>query len=105
MKKALFLVAALAASTSLAAPFVYPTAWTAEPNTANKRGGEYRNATISDFKTFNPFTSAEATSIPNTMGLGATLFTQDPRTDAYLPKMAEAMPTISNATRPRTQRS
>ncbi|WP_028306050.1 ABC transporter substrate-binding protein [Deinococcus ficus] len=96
MKKALFLVAALAASTSLAAPFVYPAAWTAEPNTANKRGGEFRNATISDFKTFNPFTSAEATSIPGTMALGASLFTQDPRNDSYLPKMAEAMPVISN---------
>lgn len=96
MKRALFLALAMSATTSLAAPFVFPAAWTSEQNTANKRGGEYRNATISDFKTFNPFTSAEATSIPGVMAGGAGLFVQDPTNDKFLPKMAEALPTVSN---------
>lgn len=96
MKKAFSLAVALAVSSSLAAPFVAPAAWTAEQNTANKRGGEFRTATISDFKTFNPFTSAEATSIPGTMEDGAGLFMQDPRNDAIIPKMADAMPVVSN---------
>lgn len=96
MKKVLYLAIALAASTSLAAPFVYPASWTAEPNTANKRGGEFRNYTISDFKGFNPFTTSEATSISGTMESGAGLFTQDPTNDKFIPKMAEAMPAVSN---------
>lgn len=97
MKKAFMLALALAASSSLAAPFVYPATWTAEPNTANKRGGEYRTAVISDYKTFNPFTSSESGSIPNTwMAFGAGLFTQDPTNDKFIPKMADAMPTVSN---------
>ena len=96
MKKALMLALALGTSSSLAAPFVYPAAWTAEANTANKRGGEFRNYTISDFKGFNPFTTSEATSISGTMESGAGLFTQDPANDKFIPKMAEAMPVISN---------
>lgn len=97
MKKALFLALAMAATTSMAAPFVYPAAWTAEQNTANKRGGEYRDYTLSDFKTFNPFTSAEATSIPGTMADGtAALFTQDPRNNEFIPKMAEGPAVVSN---------
>ena len=97
MKKALMLALALGASTSLAAPFVYPAAWTGEANTANKRGGEFRNYTISDFKGFNPFTTSEATSISGTMALGAGLFTQDPTNDKFIPKMADAMPVVSNS--------
>ncbi|GGS23612.1 ABC transporter substrate-binding protein [Deinococcus knuensis] len=97
MKKTLMLALALTVSTAAAqSAFTYPAAWTADQNTANKRGGEFRDYTISDFKTFNPFTSAEATSIPGTMAEGAGLFTQDPRNDAFIPKMAAAMPTVSN---------
>lgn len=95
MKKALTLTLALM-GTSLAAPFVYPAAWTGEQNTANARGGEYRDFSISDFKTFNPFTSAEAESIPGTMSAGAGLFTQDPRNDEFIPKMADGPATVSN---------
>ena len=65
MKKALFVALAMTVgSAAFAAPFVWPAAWTAEQNTANKRGGEFRDYVISDFKTINPFTSAEADSIP-----------------------------------------
>ncbi len=96
MKKALFLALAMTATTSMAAPFVYPAAWTGDTNTANKTGGEFRDFTISDFKTINPFTSAEATSIPGTMEVGAGLFTQDPRNDDYIPKMAAGPAVVSN---------
>ncbi|WP_027461045.1 ABC transporter substrate-binding protein [Deinococcus murrayi] len=100
MKKALFVALALTAgSAASAAPFVWPAAWTAEQNTANKRGGEFRTFTISDFKTFNPFTSAEATSIPGTMDDGAGLFIQDPRNDEFIPYMAESKPVVSNGGR------
>ncbi|MDL2343721.1 ABC transporter substrate-binding protein [Deinococcus sp. MIMF12] len=100
MKKALFVALAMTVgSAASAAPFVWPAAWTGEQNTANKRGGEYRDFTISDFKTFNPFTSAEATSIPGTMEDGAGLFIQDPRNDDFIPYMADAAPTVSNGGR------
>lgn len=100
MKKALFVALAMTVgSAASAAPFVWPAAWTAEQNTGNKRGGEFRDYTISDFKTINPFTSAEATSIPGTMDAGTGLFTQDPRTDEFIPYMAEAKPVVSNGGR------
>ncbi|MDV6376329.1 ABC transporter substrate-binding protein [Deinococcus arenicola] len=96
MKKALLLALAMTATTSMAAPFIYPAAWTAEQNTANKRGGEFRDFIISDFKTSNPFTSAEADSIPITMEAGAGLFIQDPRNDEFIPKMAAGPAVVSN---------
>lgn len=96
MKKALFVALAMSASSAFAAPFVWPAAWTAEQNTANKRGGEFRDFAISDFKTINPFTSAEANSIPNTMREGTGLFIQDPRNDDLIPYMAAGEPTVSN---------
>jgi peptide/nickel transport system substrate-binding protein len=96
MKKALMLVAALTLGNSFAAPYIHKAALSAEPASAAKTGGEYRNFTISDFKTFNPFTSAEATSVPGTMALGSGLFGQDPVTDNIEPVMAEAMPVVSN---------
>ncbi|MFK7603524.1 ABC transporter substrate-binding protein [Deinococcus sp. SM5_A1] len=95
-KKALILALAMTATTSMAAPFVYPAAWTGDQNTANKRGGEFRNYTLSDFKTINPFTSAEATSIPITMETGAGLFVQDPRNNEFIPKMAAGPAVVSN---------
>lgn len=96
MKKALFIALALTATSASAAPFVYPAAWTAEQNTANKRGGELRLSVLSDFKSINPFTTAEADSIPGTMDNGTGLFTQDPRNDEFLPYMADAKPVVSN---------
>ncbi|WP_104990316.1 ABC transporter substrate-binding protein [Deinococcus sp. NW-56] len=97
MKKALFVALAMTVgSAASAAPFVWPAAWTAEQNTANKRGGEYRYYSLSDYKTFNPFTSAEADSIPTLIASGTGLFAQDPRNDEFIPYMADAKPTVSN---------
>ncbi|ACO46004.1 ABC transporter substrate-binding protein [Deinococcus deserti] len=96
MKKALLLALAMTASTSLAAPFVWPAAWTAEQNTAPKRGGEYRNYNLTDYKTLNPFTSVEANSLPLRMGYGTGLFFQDPRNDEFIPYMADGKPVVSN---------
>ncbi|MCP2013032.1 peptide/nickel transport system substrate-binding protein [Deinococcus sp. HSC-46F16] len=97
MKKALFVALAMTVgSAAFAAPFVWPAAWTAEQNTANKRGGEYRYYSLSDYKTFNPFTSAEADSIPTLIAAGTGLFAQDPRNDEFIPYMADGKPTVSN---------
>ena len=96
IRKMLVLALSLTLGGSLAAPFVYPAKLSADPASAAKPGGEYRNFTISDFKTANPFTSAEATSIPTTMGNNDGLFYQDPTNDEYIPHMADALPTISN---------
>ena len=97
MKKALTLALALTVGTAAAqSAFVWPAAWTAEQNTANKRGGELRLSAISDFKTMNPFTSSEADSIPDRMETGAGLFTQDPRNDEFIPYMAASAPVVSN---------
>ncbi|MPY65397.1 ABC transporter substrate-binding protein [Deinococcus sp. SDU3-2] len=96
MKKALFVALAMTVGSAVAAPFVWPAAWTAEQNTANKRGGEYRYYSLSDYKTFNPFTSAEADSIPTLIAAGTGLFAQDPRNDEFIPYMADAKPTVSN---------
>ncbi|WP_102127347.1 ABC transporter substrate-binding protein [Deinococcus planocerae] len=99
MKRAMFVALAMTLGSAVAAPFVYPAAWTAEQNTANKRGGEFRNYTISDFKSINPFTDAEAVSIPGTLEAGAGLFIQDPRNDELIPYMAEGAPVVSNGGR------
>ncbi|MXV18527.1 ABC transporter substrate-binding protein [Deinococcus xianganensis] len=97
MKKALTLALALTVGTAAAqSAFVWPAAWTAEQNTANKRGGELRLSAISDFKTMNPFTSSEADSIPDRMETGAGLFTQDPRNDEFIPYMAAGPAVVSN---------
>lgn len=97
MKKFLMLAAALTLSAASAAPFVYPAAWLAEPASQAKPGGEVRDFNLSDFKTLNPFTSAEAGSLPTIMGDASTgLFMQDPTSGEFIPFMAAAMPTVSN---------
>ncbi|MCD0160967.1 ABC transporter substrate-binding protein [Deinococcus sp. 6YEL10] len=98
MKKVLTLALALTVGSAAAqSAFVWPAAWTGEQNTANKRGGELRLSAISDFKTFNPFTSSEADSITQRMTEdSAGLFFQDPRTDEFIPYMAASAPVVSN---------
>ena len=98
MKKVLTLALALTVGSAAAqTAFVWPAAWTGEQNTANKRGGELRLSAISDFKTFNPFTSSEADSITQRMTEdSAGLFFQDPRTDEFIPYMAASAPVVSN---------
>lgn len=99
MKKVLTLALALTVGSAAAqTAFVWPAAWTGEQNTANKRGGELRLSAISDFKTFNPFTSAEADSIPDRMESGSGLFTQDPRSDELIPYMAASAPWSATTT-------
>lgn len=95
MKKAIVLALAMV-GTGLTAPFVYPSAWTADPNTANKRGGELRMGTFTDYKVLNPFLVADDADVTSIMAQGAALFVLDPVTDEYVPKMAEAMPVVSN---------
>ena len=97
MKKALFLALALGAGSSLAAPFVFPAAWYATNPSQAKTGGEFRTFSLSDYKTLNPFTSAEADSLPLLMSANdAGLFRQDPTNDRFIPYMADAMPVVSN---------
>lgn len=96
MKKLLTLALAMSLSGAVAAPFVYPDAWSATPNKSKKVGGEYRQADISDPKTLNPFTTSEAGSAPSTMSQSIGLFERDPRNDKWLPQMAAAMPKVSN---------
>ncbi|GBF03969.1 peptide ABC transporter, periplasmic peptide-binding protein, appA [Deinococcus aerius] len=98
MRKALFVALALTVGSATAAPFVLPAKWMAANPSQAKTGGEVRIYSLSDYKTLNPFTSAEADSLPDLMsdvGLGG-LFTQDPSTDKFIPHMADAMPTVSN---------
>lgn len=97
MKKILTLALAMSLGGSLAQDaFVYPDAWTANPNTKKKTGGEVRDSALSDYKTLNPFTTSEAGNAPATMARGASLFGLDPRNDKWIPIMASSMPKISN---------
>ncbi|WP_027481983.1 ABC transporter substrate-binding protein [Deinococcus pimensis] len=105
MRKFLLLAATLSLSSAFAAPFVYPAKWSADAPKDAKRGGELRVAQISDFKTFNPFTTTISGDGPQVLGAGGSgavgystvgLFTQDPTTDDLIPYMAEGMPEVSN---------
>ena len=97
MKYMFTFAAALTLGGGFAAPFVYPAKWSADPASAAKKGGDFRDSSISDYKTINPFTSAEAGSIPNSwMSLGTGLFGQDQTNDSFIPVMAESLPEISN---------
>ena len=95
VKSMMMLAIALSLSSGLAAPFVWSAKWSADPASSAKKGGEYHGSQLSDFKTVNPFTSAEAGSIPTLMSSGG-FFTQDPTNDEFIPYMAEALPTVSN---------
>jgi peptide/nickel transport system substrate-binding protein len=89
MKKTLVALAALALGSSAAAQaFVYPAKWYATPASEAKRGGTYRGSAISDYKTLNPFTTAEAGNIPQTITSAGGLFLFDVSTGDYIPYMA-----------------
>jgi peptide/nickel transport system substrate-binding protein len=90
MKKTLLALAALALGSSAAAQaFVHPARWSSSAPSEVKRGGAYRIATISEFKTFNPFTSSEATNIPDEISAGG-LFRFEPVSGDYIPYMASS---------------
>lgn len=90
MKKVLVALAALALGSSAAAQaFVFPAKWYASPAAEAKRGGTYRGSSISDYKTLNPFTTAEAGNIPQTISSAASgMFIFDVSTGDYIPYMA-----------------
>lgn len=96
MRKTLLSLLLLTTSSAIAAPFVYPAAWFAENPAQIKTGGDVKDYAIYDFKTFNPFISAESGSVPYRMGMNAGLFIQSPIDDSYMPLMAAAMPKVSN---------
>ncbi len=98
MKKALFVIAAMTlASAASAAPFVWPAKWSADPASAAKTGGELRQSVISEYKTFNPFTTTENGNIPDLMAASTSgLFTQSPEDGSFLPYMADGPAKVSN---------
>lgn len=94
MKKILSLILIIGFSLAQAGPFIYPDSWFAESSAQAKHGGTLRIASRIDFKTFNPFTTAESDSIIYYTGANAGLFMLDPTTDKFIPHMAAEMPTI-----------
>ena len=90
----LLAILVFASSWASAAPFVYPTGWTVSNPNEVKTGGTFRTFNISDFKTINPFTSAETPSIPGLISGTAVntggLFRLDPVTLEYVPYLAES---------------
>ncbi len=88
MRKTIWVMAAVVfASLSLAQTFVWPSKWTtAKPGEA-KPGGTFVEATISDFRTMNPFITAEATNIPDLLNPYG-LVMRDPTTGEWIPYMA-----------------
>ena len=91
MKKTWLILAALAllgTGVVSAQALVYPQKWTvAKPGEA-KRGGTIRVSTISDYRTFNPFVTAEAGNIPDIISGLHGFVTRDPATGEYIPDMA-----------------
>jgi peptide/nickel transport system substrate-binding protein len=91
MKKAIVAIAALALGSSAAAQaFVYPAKWSGTPASEAQKGGVYRTSNLSDYKTLNPFTTAEAANIPQTITAENGLFAFDPTTGDYVPYMASS---------------
>ena len=88
MKKALMLALALGATSSMAAPFVFPATWTSNKPGDVQTGGTLRTINLQDFKTLNPFVTSESPNLPIVLTAGSFLV-QDPITDAYIPYMAE----------------
>jgi peptide/nickel transport system substrate-binding protein len=96
MKRSLVALAALALGSSASAQaFVFPAKWSVTAPSEAKRGGSYRDWTISDFKTINPFTTAEATNIPDVIN-GDGFLRYDPTANEYIPHMAESYTVSAN---------
>ena len=77
---------------TIADPFVYPAAWSAAAPGEAKYGGEYRNYSISDFDSYNPFTVASFPGLPDQgMGQGVALIQRDPTDPTkFVPWMAKS---------------
>ncbi len=92
MKRKLGVVVALLGLVGVATAqtFVWPQEWTvAKPGEA-RPGGTLRAAVISDYRTFNPFITAEAGNVPALISGGYGLARRDPRTGDWIPYMAES---------------
>ena len=99
MKKLILGMAALALFTFGSAqdmattenPFVYPANWSADAGAATP-GGTYQSYSISDFDSFNPFTSTSSPDLPNNgMGNFVGLVRRDPYSlSEWIPWMAES---------------
>jgi peptide/nickel transport system substrate-binding protein len=98
-KTAFWLMAAagvLGASLAQAQAFVWPQKWTVAKPSEVKRGGTLRGSTISDFRTFNPFLTAEATNVPDLISGDVGLVRRDPTTGEWIPYMAESFTVSPN---------
>lgn len=88
MKRSMLALAVLALGSSAGAQaFVHPAKWSVTAPSEAKRGGVLRDYILSDYKTINPFTTAEAQNIPDEITAGG-LLTFDPTTNEYIPYMA-----------------
>ena len=94
MKKAL-LGLAIAVTTAFvsANPFVYPASWTVTPLGEAQYGGTIVQGTLSDPRTFHPVLQSETNEVTDMMQW-ATLLTQGPDSDEWIPYAAESF-TIS----------
>jgi peptide/nickel transport system substrate-binding protein len=92
MKKAIVAMAALALGSSAAAQtFVHPAKWSTSAPAEAKRGGTFRDFSISEFKTYNPFTSSEASNIPDEVSSNGNGFLRfDVAANDYVPFMASS---------------
>jgi len=91
MKKAILVLASLtflAAGLAQAQVLTWTQKWTTSKPGEAKRGGVLRSSVISDFRTFNPFVTAEAGSIPDTISNLHGLVQRDPATGEWVPDMA-----------------
>lgn len=70
--------------------FVWPQKWTVAKPAEVKRGGTIREAVISDYRTFNPFITAEAGNVPSLLAGPIGLVRRDPTTGDWIPYMAES---------------
>ncbi|TBH20203.1 ABC transporter substrate-binding protein [Thermus thermamylovorans] len=91
MRKSLLWVGLLAlVGTAGAQNFVWPQGWTTARPEEVRRGGTLRAAVISDYRTFNPFITAEAGNVPSILAGPLGLVRRDPTTGDWIPYMAES---------------
>jgi peptide/nickel transport system substrate-binding protein len=91
MKRSLVAVALLGlsfAGVASAQAFVNPKEWSVTNPSEAKKGGTYRTSALNDYKTLNPFTTAESGNIPQTITSAGGFFTYDPAKGEYVPYMA-----------------
>lgn len=94
---ALFSLALTAAALGQSEPVVWQNAWSIDFEEAQQRaadgqlGGTLRLGATQDLRTFNPFVSAESTTLTNQMmNTGATLMRRDPDTRQWIINAAES---------------